>query len=113
MDNEQTKQLCQSLINADTEDAVITILKEVGYWENPAAWRFYGDSENNFSTIGNQQSSPDAALIEKLVNSVDARLMNECLVRDIDPEGPSAPPTIREAVARFFDTEGDPNSATA
>jgi preprotein translocase subunit Sec61beta len=113
MDDEQIKQLFLSLMNADTEDAVIAILKEVGYWENPAAWRFYGDSENNFSTIGNQQSSPDAALIEKLVNSVDARLMNECLVRDIDPEGSSAPQTIREAVARFFDSEGDPNSARA
>lgn len=113
MDDKQTKQLCLSLMKADTEDAVITILIEAGYWENPAAWRFYGDSENNFSTTGNQQSSPDAALIEKLVNSVDARLMNECLVRDIDPEGPSAPQTIREAVARFFDNEADPNSARA
>jgi hypothetical protein len=57
-----------------------------------------------FNTIGNQQSRPDAALVEKLVNSVDARLINECLVREIDPEGSSAPRTIREAVAMFFDS---------
>ena len=49
--------------------------------------------------------------MEKLVNSVDARLMNECLVLGIDPEGPSAPRTIREAVARFF--EENPNSTTS
>jgi hypothetical protein len=94
MNNEQTKQLCLSLMNADTEDAVISILKEVGYWHDSSVWRFYGDFENNYSTIGNQQARPDAALIEKLVNSLDARLMNECLVRGIDPEGPSAPSSI-------------------
>jgi hypothetical protein len=34
---------------------------------------------------------------------VDARLINECLVRGIDPKGPDAPQTIREAVSRFFE----------
>ena len=66
-------------------------------------WRYYGDYENNFNTIGNQQSRPDAALVEKLVNSEDARLMNECMERKLDPEGSDAPQTVREAVAAFFE----------
>jgi hypothetical protein len=99
-------------MKADTEDAVISILKEVGYWHDSSVWRFYGDFENNYSTIGNQQARPDAALIEKLVNSLDARLMNECLVRGIDPEGPSAPRSIQEAVAAFFE-DGRLRSARA
>jgi len=102
MNNDQIKQLCLSLMKADTENEVITILKKVGYWDNRSVWRFYGDFGNNYSTIGNQQARPDAALIEKLVNSLDARLMNECLVRGIDPEGPSAPRSIQEAVATFL-----------
>ncbi|CAN5175488.1 hypothetical protein BH20ACI2_BH20ACI2_10940 [soil metagenome] len=81
MTNEQIKQLCTSLMTTDSEDEVIRILTETGYWSNPDAWRFYGDNENNFSTIGNQQSRPDAALVEKLINCVDHRLLNECLVR--------------------------------
>ena len=43
------------------------------------------------------------ALVEKLINSVDARLMHECLAHGINPESPAAPQTIRDAVARFFE----------
>ncbi len=103
MNDAQAKELCFALMKADTEKDVIAFLENVGYWNNRAAWRYYGDLENNYSQFGNQQSRPDYALIEKLVNSVDARLMNECLVRGIDPEGPSAPQTIREAIAQFFE----------
>ena len=59
-------------------------------------------NENNYSTIGNQQSAPDAALVEKIINSVDAILMRECLERNIDPEGADAPQTTKEATEQFF-----------
>lgn len=113
MNNEQIKELCLSLIKADTEDEVIKLLTDAGYWKDQRVWRFYSDYENNYNTIGNQQSRPEAALVEKLVNAVDARLMNECLVRGIDPQGPSAPQTIQEAVARFFEEDANPERATA
>jgi hypothetical protein len=45
-------------MKADTEDEVISLLEEAGYWENTLAWRNYGDNESNFSTIGNQSSRP-------------------------------------------------------
>lgn len=48
--------------------------------------------------------------MEKLVNSVDARLMHECLARGINPESPAAPQTIREAVARFFEESASAGS---
>lgn len=100
-------------MHADTEDEVISVLKREGFWENPKVWPYYGNRETNFNTIGNQQSRPDAALVEKIVNCVDARLMDECLVRGIDPEGPSAPKTIHEAVAKFFENNEKPMSANA
>jgi hypothetical protein len=100
---EQTKSLCLALIAADTEDEVIELLTRAGYWDVPDAWRYYGDYENNYNTIGNQQARPDSALVEKIVNAEDARLMNECLIRGINPESPEAPQSIREAVTRFFD----------
>lgn len=103
MNNEQTKNLCLSLMKADTENEIIELLSKAGVWNDTAVWRYYGDYENNFNTIGNQQSRPDAALVEKLVNSEDARLMNECLVREIDPEGADAPQSVRNAVAAFFE----------
>lgn len=106
MTNEETRSLCLSIMLADTEEAVIQILKDYGYWEDDKVWRCFDDNENNYSSIGNQQASPDAALVEKIVNSVDARLMNECMVAGIDPESDQAPPTIGEAVKKFFGGTG-------
>lgn len=96
------KQLCLDLLRADTEEEVIAILKSAGYWEAPNAWRLFGDRENNFSTIGNQQSRPEAALTEKVVNAIDARLMCECMVRGVSPTSGDAPNSIKGAVARFM-----------
>ncbi len=110
MTNDETKELCLNLLRADTEQDLISILQEAGYWENSSAWRLYGDREGNYATIGAQQSRPEAALVEKIVNSVDARLMNECQVRGIDPKSAAAPGSIRQAVARFIedrDIEGE------
>lgn len=103
MGNEEIKSLCLDVLKANTEREVVELLTKAGYWNDPAAWRDYGDYENNYNTIGNQQSRPDAALIEKLINSIDARLTNECLVGRIDPKSSQAPQTVREAVARFFE----------
>lgn len=101
--NEEIKNLALKLLNADTEADVTSLLRSAGLWDDPAKWRLYGDKETNYATIGNQQSRPEAALVEKIVNSVDARLLAECLKRGIDPESTKAPLTIRGAVARFFE----------
>ena len=98
MNNEQKRELCLALMHADSEADVISILQEANLWDDKRVWRLYGDRENNVSTIGNQQSKPDAALVEKLVNSVDARLMHECLRRGFNPESPAAPQTTVGAI---------------
>jgi hypothetical protein len=113
MTNAQTKELCLALMKADSEEAVIALLKGAGFWDNRALWRYYGDYENNYNTIGNQQSRPDAALVEKVINAVDATLLNKCIERGIDPEGPDAPQSIRQAVAMFFDPVYKPDSPHA
>lgn len=96
------------LIYADYENDIIDILKKYNFWDNTKCWRTFGDRENNFSIINNQSRNSDAALVEKLINSIDARLINECLIKKIDPESQTAPKTVREAVGKFF---GDnPNS---
>jgi hypothetical protein len=113
MTNAQTKELCLALMGADSEREVIELLKEAGFWDNHDFWRYYGDYENNYNTIGNQQSRPDAALVEKVVNAVDATLLSKCLEHGIDPEGPDAPKSIRQAVAMFFDDIYNPDSPRA
>ena len=106
MTNAEKRELCLSLLHAEAERDVEAILKKHGYWDDLRAWREIGDMESNFSTIGNQQSRPEAALAEKIINSVDARLINECLLASIDPVSSQAPSDIRTAVAKFFGQEG-------
>ena len=97
------KQLCKALLEADGENRVVELLREAGYWDRPEMWRYYGDVENNWGQGGNQQRMAEAALAEKIVNSVDARLMNECRMTGIDPESDAAPPSVRAAIAWFFE----------
>lgn len=111
--NPKPKELCLELMRADTEDDVVRILTEAGYWEMQAFWRFYGDRETNYNSAGNQQARPDAALVEKIINSVDARLMNECLAKGIDPAGNAAPDSIRAAVAAYFEEPATAGKAFA
>ena len=110
------QKLCMDLLRANAEGEVVAILKEAGYWDDQNVWRPFGDKEDNYSTIGNQARTPEGALVEKLVNSVDAVLMGECLSRGIRPNSKQAPPTIKDAVALYFgdgsrpETQGDISS---
>jgi len=96
------ENLAMKLAKAESEKEVIDTLKKAGYWGNSGNWKFYGKNENNFATIGNQQSLPESAIVEKLINSVDALLMRECLRRKINPESKYAPRDINEALVKFF-----------
>ena len=98
----ENKSLCLGLLKSESEDAVVGLLKHYGYWSNGSLWRAYGDKENNFGQIGSQQGQPAGAMVEKLVNSIDAVLMRECLARGIPVEGSDAPQSIDEALERFF-----------
>jgi hypothetical protein len=102
VNSEKARSLFLELLHADTEDEVIAILRREGLWDRKDCWRLYGDKEGNFAQVGNQQSNPEAALVEKMINSVDARLMAACLLRGVKPDGKEAPSTVRGAVARFW-----------
>lgn len=96
------KKLFWKLYRAETEsdiDRIISDNQEIFSQEN---WKPYGDQENNFGVIENQQANPIAALIEKITNSIDAILMKRCYQENIAPRSDVAPQSIDEAVNRFF-----------
>ena len=93
--------LFEELLHAETEDDVNSALSVAGFLNDDSAWRALG-FENNFAAIGNQQSDPSGALVEKVINAIDAVLMAECYAHGIDPEGPGAPASMGMAVERFF-----------
>jgi hypothetical protein len=51
-----TKELANKLAQAESESDIIDILTNEKYWADYSYWRPFGDNENNYSTIGNQQS---------------------------------------------------------
>jgi hypothetical protein len=95
MKYEDAKKLCLELINADSEEEVVAILKKWGFWDDPACWRYYGDDELNWNRAGNQQARSDFAVNEKLVNTIDSRLMLECMLAGINPEDHQKAPQSR------------------
>ena len=94
--------LAIKLSKAETEESVIEILSNEGYWNDYSYWRPLGDISNNYSIIGNQQDKPDSAFVEKIINSIDACLTCESLKRNIDPSGPDAPKSTEEALQQFY-----------
>jgi hypothetical protein len=104
------KKLCLELAKSDDGDNVIRILKKYNLWDNFNNWHIIGSqindhSLNNHGTIGNQQSNPANALVEKLVNCGDSALMLECKLKNIDPRGSNAPKSVREATEKLFGIE--------
>lgn len=95
--------LFTKLVQAETEDLVEDILRDSGYLgDDESMWLPLGDFENNFSAVGNQQDNATAALIEKIINAIDAVLMARCFEQGVDPEGHDAPQSMAEAVEQFF-----------
>ena len=96
------KDLCLSLVQCESEEQIISLLKKENYWDKEENWQYFGGDEGNYSIIGNQQSKPEAAIVEKIINSVDAILLGECLKKDINPESKEAPQSINDALVKFF-----------
>ena len=105
MDNED---FFYKLLHSDTEDEVLKVLKNSGYWEETfdqgnSNWELLGQKNNNFSTVNAQASDPNSALVEKIINSMDAMLLSKCFELNIDPRDKhSSPKNMKDAVENFF-----------
>ena len=101
------KELFNKLYFAQTEDAVDKIVNAHSDIFKSENWSPIGEDENYFAVIENQQSTPIAALIEKITNSIDAVLMKKCLKAGIDPKSSQAPKSMGEARRIFFPKHRD------
>jgi hypothetical protein len=98
-------------MHLDHEQEVVSLLRTEGLWDDPSVWRDLGDEPENYSIAGNQQSRAEQALVEKLINAIDTKLMAAARTNNIDPEGPSAPDSMPKARDRFFGTDwNDPDT---
>lgn len=97
--------LFAELYQAPAEDAVDHVLNNVS--QQKLSWQPLDENESNFGVIENQQSSPIAAIIEKITNSIDAILMRKCFEARIDPKSAVAPKSMEEAIAKFFHPQNE------
>lgn len=90
------------LYNAQTELELHEIITSTPIFNTQDNWKPLGDMENNYSVVENQQSSPIAALVEKLTNSIDAILMKKSYENEINPKSAEAPQSMDKAVEIFY-----------
>lgn len=96
------QQLFFKLYSAQTEENVNRIIEDNSDLFRQQNWFPYGDDENYFAVIENQQASPIPALVEKITNSIDAVLMKKCHEAGIVPNSPNAPKSMEEAIGKFY-----------
>ena len=71
-------------------------------WDDVKSWRYLGDTENNYSSIGNEQSHPVASVVEKIVNSFDAVIMNNAKEMNIDLESILDPVATKQQIMKYL-----------
>lgn len=98
------KNLLYKIYSCNSYAELFDLVHSNSLLNNPENWRPYANNKNNCGTFENQQSKPEAALVEKLTNSIDAILTKECMIRGINPKSksPKVPQTMTEAIERFF-----------
>jgi len=105
LDKNNYDSLCYELYSAESEQEVIKLLSNYSLWNNSANWVNYGNVDNNVATIGNQTTNPEAALVEKFTNSIDAVLMKDASLRNIDPKSRKAPQSMDAAMELFYNVK--------
>ena len=106
MDEKTSIKLAHELLAAISSEDVAAILKHedyVYYFDSPEYWSNYGNREKNWDAAGNQQSHGVGALVENIVNGIDAVLLRKAEEAGVtDPRASTAPQSMQEAVKRYF-----------
>lgn len=95
------RRLCIDLLKAESEEEITSLLRQHGLLDMKH-WRVLGNMPNNRSIVNNQQQDATGAMVEKIVNSIDAMLIKESFLHGIAPDGDRAPDTMSHAAEQFF-----------
>ena len=109
MDEKTSKAIALKLIKAVSADDVDQVMHEYRKWFGEESnWHPYGGQENNWGTANNQQGDPAGALLEIIINGMDAVLMKKNHEFESEHQSQNGseyeqPQNMYEAVGRFFD----------
>ncbi len=100
------KDLCLKLAAAVSENEVTRVIETNPITKRKENWRRYGDT-NNIGTVTGQSPKPVPSLVEKITNSIDAMLIKACREYGDDPQSPTTPRSMEEALQKYFNLNDD------
>lgn len=77
MNDVRAKALCLALMKADYENEVVGLLRDAGFWDMQAYWRYHGDRETNYNSAGNQQGRPSSASASRVATAAKCSGFNK------------------------------------
>lgn len=101
-----SKEVCLSILNAESENAVSEIIATVPELSDCVNWYPIDGRETNFNVVTNQASTGSKALTELCTNMVDAVLMKHAYQKGIDPTGSNAPKSVIAGVRELVQLRG-------
>ncbi|MBC8065519.1 MAG: hypothetical protein H7Y17_11855 [Chlorobia bacterium] len=96
-----SKNVCLSLLDAESEAQALAILMTVPEVADPKNWCPLDRRETNFNITSNQASDGGKALTELMTNMVDAVLMRAAKDHGVVATAKTAPKTMYDAVDKF------------
>lgn len=98
--------ICTKILRSDSEDAVTDVVNSSRVLSNPVNWKPLDHRETNYNVVTNQAATGGKALTELCTNMVDAIIMMRAEQKGIDPQSPSAPKSVTEAVRDLVQLRG-------
>lgn len=105
--------LCTRILRCESEDAVRDVINSSPELSNTANWRPLDHRETNYNVVTNQAATGGKALTELCTNMVDAIIMMHAERKGIDPQSPSAPRSVTDAVRDLVQLRGAPSGVLA
>jgi len=101
------------LLSIASSDEIAFLIENDDFFKSENCdWKPYGGRENNAGQIEGQMKSSSNALVEKLINSIDALLMRRCYEVEgaaPDSKDPKLPKSLSEAINKYFGGEDEIN----
>lgn len=99
-----SKQLCTSLLAAESEAQIETIVGESKEMSDPKNWGPIDGRDTNFNIVTNQAMTGGKAATELMTNMVDAMIMKQAYLKNIDPRdtGDDVPKSMYDAVDKLI-----------
>ncbi len=96
-------ELCMALLAAESEAEIQEIIDRTPAMKNTKNWYPLDGRDTNFNVVTNQAMTGGKAATELMTNMVDAILMKNAKLKNIDPKGKSkdVPKTMYEAVDKL------------